>query len=110
VTWALFGIAVGGLIGSLLLGVVVVGQIRAAQVGRTPQNEKNDETLALIKDCTEPAGDCFKKAQARTAKAVGDINRVIVIAAACASKPVEQSVTEIADCVTRRLANPQPLS
>jgi hypothetical protein len=104
------GIAISGLIGSVLVSVIVVAQIRSAQVDRNPQNEKNDETLAIIKDCTEPTGACFKDAQRRTAKAVGDINRVIIIAAACASEPVEQSVAQIADCVTRRLADPQQLS
>jgi hypothetical protein len=109
-SWALLGIAVSGLIGSLLVGVVVVAQIRSAQVDRAPKNDANDATLAIIRDCTEPTGDCFREAQRRTAEAVGDINRVIVIAAACASKPYEQSVTRIAKCVTRRLADAQDVS
>jgi hypothetical protein len=103
VTLALLGLAVGGLIGSLLVGVVVIAQVRVDQ-------ESNSKTLRIIEDCTQPTGECFKDGQRRTAKAVGDINTVIITAAACAagvdpSAPVDRRLADITKCVTERLTD-----
>jgi hypothetical protein len=110
VTWALLGVALGGLVGSLLLSAVVVAQIRTDQVDRKPQLAEDSATLALIKDCTEPGGECFKRGQKRTAEAVGNINQVIVAAAACAAGvdarlPVDERLAFISNCVAQRLTD-----
>ena len=107
-TWARLGVAAGGLLASVLLGLVVVAQIRTDQVERQPQLKSDSETLAAIQDCTEPGGECFKRAQKRTADAVGDINEVVIAAAACAagvdsSLPVGQRISVITECVADRL-------
>lgn len=102
VTWALLGVAMGGLIGSLLVGVVVIAQVRLDQ-------QSNSRTLEIIEDCTQPTGECYKDGQRRTTKAVGDINRVVIAAAACAadvdpSAPIGKRIATITACVSDRLA------
>lgn len=59
--------------------------VRDTQLEGTPTGRKLVASADRILDCTEPEGECFKQGQERTAKAVGDINRVIVLAAACAA-------------------------
>jgi hypothetical protein len=39
---------------------------------------------ALIKSCTTPGQPCYARGQSQTADAVGNINRVVILAAACA--------------------------
>jgi hypothetical protein len=92
------------------LCLVIVGQVRNTQVDRLPQTEKNDATLALIKDCTEPSGECFKRSQRRTAKAVTQIGAGNILAVVCALDVPDDTPTNVAlelvtECVTARLAN-----
>lgn len=95
---------------SVVVTAVIVAAVSSSETNerganRVEQNQRNDETLALIKDCTQPDGECFKRGQRRTAAAVGDINRVVILAASCASGPVKKSVEEIQSCVIARLAD-----
>lgn len=84
-------------------------EVRNTQLEGTPTGKKLLESAEIIKDCTTPEGDCYKRAQERTADAVGDINRVVIMAAACASGlpaglSVDERQTEIQACVIDRLA------
>lgn len=73
--------------------------------GRIRETQKSTvASVHLIRDCTEPAGKCFKRGQKSTGKAVASINKITVYAAACADKPGNQSVTQIQSCVIRKLA------
>lgn len=104
-TWTLMGLAASALIGSLLLGVVVVAQIRSSQVARAP---KTDATLAAIRDCTEPTGECFKRGQERTAEVVGQIGAGNILAVVCALQvengtPLNQALEQVTQCVARKL-------
>jgi hypothetical protein len=93
-----------------VLGVVgTLAAVRDTQLEGTPTGQKLLTASERILDCTDPNGQCFKDSQERTAKAVGDINRVIVLAAACSAGldpnlTVDQRQTQISECVIDRLA------
>ena len=106
---ALAGVAVGVLL-VLLIALLVrtwtlADEIREAQKVNTGTLTTSEKTLDRINDCTTPGRKCYDKGQTRTAKAVGDINRVIVLAAACADKPQRQTVVDIQNCVIAELAD-----
>lgn len=66
-------------------------------------------TQQTIRGCVDPDGECSKRGQEQTAKAVGDLNRVTILAAACAGElppglTVDQRVDLISACITKRLA------
>lgn len=85
---------------TLALTAYVVVVIRLNQVdGRT--------VLDRVKSCTTPGRDCYERGQRQTGRAVADINRVAVYAAACADRPGDQSAAEIQACVMKRLAKDQ---
>lgn len=45
------------------------------------------QTRGTLLDCVEPGGQCFKEGQDRTGDYIGDINKISVLAAACAQDP-----------------------
>lgn len=69
----------------------------------------NHQTLTTIKDCTQPTGKCYRNGQARTRSAVANINKVVILAAACASQHPGQTVGEVQSCVIDRLAKQKGL-
>lgn len=84
-------------------------QVRATQLEGTPLGKQLKVSSDRILDCTDATGDCFKENQRRTAQTVGDINKVIVLAAACSvgleqGMTVEQRQIAIQECVIERLA------
>lgn len=102
------GVAVGVLL-VLLIALLIrtwtlADEIRETQRVNTGTLTTSEETLDRINDCTTPGRKCYDKGQKRTAEAVGDINRVIVLAAACADQPQRQTVIEIQNCVIAELA------
>lgn len=111
------GAVVGVLIGVLLVSVLAMlvrtfslaDSIRESQKANTGTLLSSQQTLKAVEDCTQPVGDCFKRGQKATASAVGDINRVVILAAAC-SVGLDQrlSVAErqdvISACVIDRLS------
>lgn len=99
-------VLVGGLLAVCTYSVVVIRETQVTNVKRTANSNR---TLAAIEDCTQPAGECFKRGQRRTAGAVADINRVVILAAACSvGLPSDLTVgkrqSEIQQCVIDRLA------
>lgn len=89
----------------LLVGAVVtILQIRHTQVDNTAKNDQQTQILRRVKSCTTPGQPCYERGRKQTAKAVGDINQVIIYAAACASGSSERTVAEIQACVIARLA------
>lgn len=103
--WALVGLGIGFVIVAALSVPVILGQIRITQVDNTQRAEQDSEALLIIKDCTQPAGKCFKRGQRATAKAVGDINQVVILAAACAPL-TPGDVDAITACIVDGLAKP----
>jgi len=98
----------------LVTTAVIVGQIRSQQVqnagtlksanaaARNAQSTADD-----IHSCVTPGLPCFQRAQRRTAGAVASINRVVILAAACAvgkTGTVSQIQVAIQNCVISRLA------
>jgi hypothetical protein len=99
--WFVIGILSGALV---LLALVAIVQTRDLAGTIRSTQKANTETVDIIRDCTRPAGRCFMRGQRQTARAVADINRVTVYAAACASKRPGQTATQIRSCVVRMLA------
>lgn len=98
-----------GVVTLVVVGVQTLVAVRQTQLEGTPLGQQLKQSSNRILDCTEPEGDCYKDGQRRTAKAVGDINRVIVLAAACSvgldqNLTVDERQTEIQSCVIDRLA------
>jgi hypothetical protein len=86
-----------------------VAAIRQTQIEGTPTGQRLLKASDRILDCTDPKGKCFQESQKRTANAVGDINRVVVLAAACSvglnrHLPVAERQSRIQSCVIDRLA------
>jgi hypothetical protein len=96
----LVGVMVGILV-VLVLYLLVRTNTLTTEI-RTSQ-KSNGETVRIIKDCTEPEGDCFKEAQSRQADVVGDINAVITLAATCADQPGVQTREDIERCILEEL-------
>lgn len=70
---------------------------------------KGIEGLAeKIDSCTDPKGACTKRGQKSTAEAIGDINRITAIAAACADQAGQQSLEQIQACIIAELAHQRP--
>lgn len=102
VAWAVVGLLVGVLIvGAIVLAVQT--QNAAEQARHTTRN--TNKVAHAVLDCTTPGGKCFKRSKRATARAVGDINRVIVLAATCADMPGDQTQRQIERCVLHRLAS-----
>lgn len=117
------------IVGALILAAIIVTlQLQATfstnKVARgiADQQKTNTSNVATIKaiarqieSCTTPGEPCSERGQRQTAKAVGDINRVVILAAACSvgldqSLSVTQRQDRIQSCVIDRLAtaDPQP--
>lgn len=105
------------LLASFLAGI---GFMIVLTVDNSHRGAENRDTLhelaaqsALIRSCTTPGMPCFAEAQRRTAGAVANINRVIILAAACSSGlnpalPVPTKQDLIQTCVIDRLAERKP--
>lgn len=96
-------------LGMLFTTTYVVVTMRTTQVTNTGTLETSKKTLAAIRSCTTPGRKCYDAGQKRTAAAVGDINRVVILAAACSSGlPEGLSVGDrqarIQTCVINRLS------
>jgi hypothetical protein len=104
----IFGMAVSALVVAVLFAVFTAAtkstQIRDTQETNTVKTDANSKTLQRIRNCTTPGRPCYERSQQQLAQAVGDVNRVVIVAAACASRTYEQSVDQIQACVLKRLA------
>lgn len=99
------GLGIGFLIVIAVFAIVTIFSLRATQVERLPKAEQNDETLAIIKDCTSVGGSCYRRSQRQTAKAVGDIGATNILTVVCAldvpdGTPFDAAVKQVSRCVT----------
>lgn len=98
----------------LLVTAVIVGQIRHQQVqsnGTLQSANAAARSAATTGDevhsCVTPGEPCYERAQRKTAGAVSNINRVVILAAACAvgrTGTVTEIETQIQACVIDGLA------
>jgi hypothetical protein len=87
------------------VALMTVLSVQSAHRGR-----ENHQLLQTVQSCTTPGQPCFHEAQKRTAGAVASINRVVILAAACAvgrTGTVAEIQTAIQACVIDRLAADQ---
>jgi hypothetical protein len=89
-----------------------LGIVGALMTG-TYSSISNNTTLNTVKDCTDPKGKCYRDGQRRTAEAVSDLSRIIILAAACAvdvtpSDSIVERQAAITTCITKRIAASQP--
>jgi hypothetical protein len=80
---ALLGFIVVGVIAMTVMQTVILVQVRGTQIQGTPTGDKLLRSAERIEDCTSPGGECYQRGVKNQADAVGSINRVIVLAAAC---------------------------
>lgn len=64
----------------------------------------------LTQSCVIPGRACYERGQQQTAQAVGDINHVVILAAACAGNlpsgiDADKREDLITACITKRLAD-----
>lgn len=105
-------LALGALIvGVLYLIVQIYGladSIRTAQKGNTKTITNSQETLDVVKDCTQPKGTCYQDGQKRTGQAVQDISEATtqasIYAAYCVHREPDASVAKIEACVNQQFA------
>lgn len=83
-------------------------EIRDTQQQNSPLIANTDATLERIQNCTTPGRPCYERGQRQLARAVGDINRVVVLAAACASGGGSRTEAEIQACIVGRLGESPP--
>ncbi len=98
----------------LIVTAVIVGQIRGQQVqsagtlkSANAAAKSAQDTADSIHSCVTPGEPCFRRAQRQTAGAVASINRVVILAAACAvgkTGTVTEIQTAIQGCVIEGLA------
>lgn len=111
------GAVLGVLVGILTVCVLILltrtssqtSAIRATQVTNTKNGHISQRTLDAILDCSTPGGKCYARSKSQYAKAVGDINRVVILASACSvglnpHMKVADRQTAIQGCVITRLA------
>ena len=75
-------------------------EIRESQNELGPIIKNTDRTLEVLLDCTEPAGECYKRGQTNTQGAVEDITKYAVYAAVCVDQPGRQTLEETTICIT----------
>lgn len=112
VAFAVMGLTLGVLAVLLLVSILqtrmLVGEVRNTQKTNTGTVRLIKAQGRAIRDCTDPTGECFKRAKRQTAGAVNDINKISVYAAACADQSGVQTASEIYACVVERLAKDKP--
>ncbi len=67
--------------------------------------KQNQETGDRIRSCTDPAGECFKRGQQRTGKAVAGINQVTIAVGQCVKDP---PVHDVRACLIKVMAEANP--
>lgn len=100
--WVIFVGLILVLVSTILSAAGVWGLRGIAQSNKDTNSNTNRVTQAIL-DCTNPSGKCFQNGQSRTADAVGNINKVVVLAAACARVPDNDTQEEIEGCVKKGL-------
>lgn len=94
---------------TIILGVLVALAAQSASTTHAIRETQvdNHTLLDTINDCTQPSGDCYMRGQKRTGDAVASINRVVILASACAvgkTGTVAKIQSDIQQCVIDRLA------
>jgi hypothetical protein len=108
-TWRRLAWFVLGFLATALFVTVLYALLQGAQTTQAIRDsQKNNHALLnTINDCTKPTGKCFQRGQKRTAGAVASINRVVILAAACAVGKTGNEVeiqAQIQQCVITGLA------
>ena len=67
------------------------------------QAVRNGRLVKQVESCTTPTGKCYRDNQNRTNTVVMDINRVSILAAACADRDDTQTAAQIRKCVMDQL-------
>lgn len=102
VTAFLVGVGVMALV---ILQMYTLVTIRQTQVDNTAKVDNTAEAVRLIKDCTDPSGDCYQRGQKRTAEAIVGINEgtlhVVVAALSCQADGITEREA-LARCTIER--------
>jgi hypothetical protein len=101
--YAIAGLAVGALsvllIWSLVVGLQVLRNIDAV-TGDIRETQKGSRSLLdLIKDCTEPEGQCYQESQARAAEQAGAFNAAVIATGWCLTTGQDETYHQLVQCV-----------
>lgn len=103
---AIFGLCVGIIVVGVLWLVISTYQLtRAIRETQKPTAQTIDlisETLDIIKDCTEPTGECYRRGKQQNADTIDDLTKASIYAAYCAARHEGQTVAEIHACVMQQ--------
>jgi hypothetical protein len=109
-----FIVLVAALLAVTAYGVFLIRhqQVQSVSTLSSAKQASHDaaETAKVIKSCVDPDGRCYQRGQRRTADAVANINRVVILASACAvgqTGSVGRIQTAVQACVIDRLAADQ---
>jgi len=86
----------------IILSVLLLGVAKLQAVAAN-----TNTTSKTLLDCTNPKGKCYKEGNARSAQAIGSINRVSIYAAYCAKIPANVTAKQIETCINAELQKEQ---
>lgn len=99
------------MIALVVIGVLVASMLTLGVSNRVLSNQNRElvesvkDTNDRILDCTDPAGDCRREGDARTAGAVQGAIRGYIAVAQC--QRATNTDAELEECVMRKLEGPQ---
>lgn len=101
-------LAIASVLVCLTTVAITVLAIRDSQKGSAEVLKQTERTARLVASCVHPGRKCYEDAQRRTGDAISNINRVAILAAACAASvdvaDQDARIQETTDCVLQRLA------
>jgi hypothetical protein len=97
----LISLVIGVLLATVLIETVVIVRINERGQGSRDLLEKIDNSNSILIDCTTPGHKCYDDGQKATSDAVGQINRIIILASFCAQD--NHTLVDIQLCVTDNL-------
>jgi len=101
VLWVAVGIFIIGLVIALIEIYVLIGEVRATQKSNTTKAAVTNKLVKRVDDCVNVNGKCYKDSRKQTAKFLGNVNEVAVLANSyaeyCAFK--EKTPEAIGSCV-----------
>lgn len=115
IAWLILGTAFVGVVvvvtNIVLNGASTTDKVRNTQLTNKSTIDNSAETLALVKDCVDPGGECYKRGQERTASVLGSIQQSQIRAASYAASCAARGLTKpdaIYNCVLAEFAKQKP--
>jgi hypothetical protein len=69
------------------------------------QQAKQNQILQILVDCTTPGHSCYVKSNQRTGELLQEVERIILLANYCSSKPENHTIEAVSACVKTQLGH-----